>query len=68
MKYLIMLPTPEFGKFAGKIFEFDTKLKQANLATNHDLNAISQRVNINKEKKKQKNHKSLIYFLGNIFW
>ena len=51
MKYLIMLTTPEFGKFAGKIFEFDTKLKQANLATNHDLNAISQRVNINKEKK-----------------
>ena len=53
MKYLIMLTTPEFGKFAGKIFEFDTKLKQANLATNHDLNAISQRVNINKEKKKK---------------
>ena len=36
--YAKYVTTPEFNKFAGPIF--DTKLKQANLATNSDLNTV----------------------------
>ena len=39
--------TPEFIKVAGKVF--NTKLKEANLATKSDLNAVSQRANKNEE-------------------
>ena len=48
------IATSELNKLAGSIF--DTKLKQAHLATNSDFNVISQRANKNK-KKKQKNAK-----------
>ena len=38
--YAKYFTTPKFNKFAGSIF--DTTLKQANLVTNSDVNAVSQ--------------------------
>ena len=38
--------TPEFNKFSGSIF--NTKSKQAGLATNSDVNAVLQCANKNK--------------------
>ena len=45
------------------------KLKLANLATNNDLNAASQRGNENKEKIEKLQTHGFSYFLGKImFW
>ena len=47
-KYLTI---PEFNKFPGTIF--DTKLKQASLATNSVVNTVSQCANKKKEKSRK---------------
>ena len=45
------------------------KLKLVNLATNSDLNAVSQRGNENKEKIEKLQTHDFSYFLGKImFW
>ena len=59
------ITTPEFNKFAGSIF--DTKLKQANLAANSDVNAVSQCANKNKVKIEKLKTFNLSYFLGKNF-
>ena len=59
------ITTPEFNKFAESIF--DTKLKQANLAANSDVNAVSQRANKNKVKIEKLQTFNLSYFLGKNF-
>ena len=46
------ITTPEFKIFTGTIF--DAKLKQVNLATNDDLNAVLQPANKIKKKSKRK--------------
>ena len=47
---------------------FDTKLKQAHLATNSDFNVISQRANKNKKKNQKKAQRfDLSYFRGENF-
>ena len=51
--YAKYITTPEFNNFSGSIF--DTKLKQVILATNSDVNAVSQRLNENKKKIKKLN-------------
>ena len=50
-----------------KFNKFDAKLKQANLATNHDLNAISQIANQNKKTQKNYKHIILVISLKNFF-
>ena len=51
------ITTPKLNKFVGRIFH--KKLKQANLAVNSDVNAISHCANKSKEKT-EKNYKRLI--------
>ena len=60
------ITTPEIHKFAGSIF--DTKLKQANLATNNDANTVEQHPNKNKEKIEKLQTFDLSYFLLNKFF
>ena len=52
------------GSFYGSIF--DTKLKQANLATNRDFNAVSQRSHKNKEKTEKTKTFDLSNFFGKM--
>ena len=54
--YAKYVPTLEFNKFSD--FKLDTKLKQANLATNSDVNVVSQLAN--KNEVKTENYKRLI--------
>ena len=54
--YVKYVTTPEFNKFSD--LKLDTKLKQANLATNRDVYAVSQLANKNEEK--TENYKRLI--------
>ena len=62
--YAKYVPTPEFNKSSD--LKLDKKLKQANLATNSDVNVASQLANKNEEK--TENYKRLSYFLGKIFF
>ena len=59
------IATPEFNKFIGSIL--DKKLKQINLATNSDFNAVLQQANKNKEKIQKLATFDLSYFLGKTF-
>ena len=43
------ITTPKFNKYFGSIF--DTKLKQASLATDSDVNAVLQLANKNNDRK-----------------
>ena len=52
--YAKYITTPEFNKFASSMF--DQKIKQANLATNSDVNAVEKLSNKNKEKIKNCTH------------
>ena len=56
---------PEFNEFSCSIF--DTKLKQVNIATKSDANAVSQHAINNKEKKEKLQVFTLRYFFGRIF-
>ena len=58
------ITNPKFGKFVGSMF--DTKLRQVNLATYGDLNAVSQRANKNKENIEKLQYFYLSYFLDNF--
>ena len=58
------IATPEFNNFSGSIF--DTSLKQANLATNSDVNAVPQCVNKKKEKIEKLQTFDLSHFIGNV--
>ena len=60
------ITTPEIHKFAGSIF--DAKLKQANLATNNDVNTAEQHPNRNKEKIEKIQTFDLSYFLRKKFF
>ena len=60
------ITTFESNKFAGSVF--DTKLKQANLATNNDLNTVIQRAAKNKEKIEEMKMFDLNYFLIKNFF
>ena len=52
--YAKYITTPEFNKFTSSMF--DQKIKQANLATNSDVNAVEKLSNKNKEKIKNCTH------------
>ena len=60
------ITTSEFNEFSGWIF--NTKLKQGNLATNSDVDAVSQRVKKSEEKTEKLQTFILSYFVGKSFF
>ena len=59
------ITTPEFNKSAGSTFYI--KLKHANLATNSDVNAVSQCATKNREKIEKLPRFDLSYFIAKTF-
>ena len=60
------ITTSEFNEFSAS--RFNTKLKQGNLATNSDVDAVSQCVNKSKEKTERLQTFNLSYFVGKSFF